>query len=163
MEKYVERAIELGAIDAKIIATKSIVTAAWVRMKCQFGCDDYNTSYCCPPNSPAPEQTRMVLDCYDNALFVHCQKDIAPTPMVATLEREIFLDGYYKALALGCGPCTLCKKCAPNGCIHSHQARPSMEACGIDVFATARNNGFPIEVLKDKSCLENCYGLVLIE
>jgi hypothetical protein len=38
-----------------------------------------------------------------------------------------------------------------------------MEACGIDVFATARANGFPIEVLTDRSCPENCYGLLLIE
>ena len=38
-----------------------------------------------------------------------------------------------------------------------------MEACGIDVFATARANGFPIEVVKDESCEDNYYGLVLIE
>lgn len=38
-----------------------------------------------------------------------------------------------------------------------------MEACGIDVYSTARNNGFPIYVLKSKDEIENCYGLILIE
>lgn len=36
--KYVTRAKELRVKDAKIIPTKSIVTAEWVRIKCQFGC-----------------------------------------------------------------------------------------------------------------------------
>jgi len=38
-----------------------------------------------------------------------------------------------------------------------------MEACGIDAFQTARNNGFPIEVAKSKSSAQNHYGVVLIE
>jgi hypothetical protein len=38
-----------------------------------------------------------------------------------------------------------------------------MEACGIDVFSTAKNNGFPINVLKSKDEVQNYYGLVLIE
>ena len=38
-----------------------------------------------------------------------------------------------------------------------------MEACGIDVFATARANGFPIEVLSDYSAEENFYGVILID
>jgi hypothetical protein len=43
------------------------------------------------------------------------------------------------------------------------KAQPSMESCGIDVFSTARNNGYTIEVLKDHSCRMNRFGLVLIE
>jgi hypothetical protein len=38
-----------------------------------------------------------------------------------------------------------------------------MEACGIDVFATVRANGFPIEVVRDDSSDQNYYGLILIE
>jgi len=78
------------------------------------------------------------------------------------LERGAFLAGWYKSLALGAGPCSLCKECDFEQC-RNEDARPSMEACGIDVFATARANGFPIEVLKDRSSPENCYGLLLIE
>jgi len=38
-----------------------------------------------------------------------------------------------------------------------------MEACGIDVYATARAAGYPIEVVKNRKCEENYYGIVLIE
>lgn len=48
---------------------------------------------------------------------------------------------------------------SPNG----SRARPSMEACGIDVFKTARDNGFPIEVVRTRDEEENIFGLVLVE
>jgi len=48
-------------------------------------------------------------------------------------------------------------------CCHTEQARPSMEACGIDVFKTARTAGYPIEVVKDHNCTQNYYGLLLLE
>ncbi|WP_424357003.1 DUF2284 domain-containing protein [Methanocella sp. MCL-LM] len=38
-----------------------------------------------------------------------------------------------------------------------------MESCGIDVFSTARNNGYTIEVVKDYNDRMNRFGLVLIE
>jgi len=38
-----------------------------------------------------------------------------------------------------------------------------MEASGIDVFATARNAGYPIEVVRDRDCDQNHYGIVMIE
>jgi hypothetical protein len=41
--------------------------------------------------------------------------------------------------------------------------RSFAEAAGIDVYATARGNGFPIEVVRDEGCEQNYYGLVLIE
>jgi len=56
-----------------------------------------------------------------------------------------------------------CSACPGEGCRHPEKARPSMEACGIDVYATARGNGFPIEVVKDETDDQNYYGVVLIE
>jgi hypothetical protein len=38
-----------------------------------------------------------------------------------------------------------------------------MEACGIDVFKTARDNGFPIAVVKTYGEERNIYGLILVE
>jgi hypothetical protein len=38
-----------------------------------------------------------------------------------------------------------------------------MEAAGIDVYQTARNNGFHIEVVTSYECEQNYFGLVLIE
>ena len=166
-DKFIKKAIKLGANDAKIIKTDSVVTSAWVRWKCRYGCDGYNNSLCCPPNTPNYKETRELLDSYQNALLIHCTSDYEhrkdPTEIVATLERDIFLAGYHKAFALGSGPCMLCGECSMDVCRHPENARPSMESCGIDVFTTARNNGYFIEVLKDRSRPMNRYALVLIE
>ena len=84
--------------------------------------------------------------------------------IVVGLEREIFLDGYYKAFGLSAGPCRLCKTCDTNGyCKHPYEARPAMEACGIDVYGTARNCGFELEVVKTEDCPYSYIALVLIE
>lgn len=163
LERFVVRASELGAAEAKVIDPTSITTAPWVRLKCQFGCGAYNTSLCCPPYTPTPEETRRVIDCYRRALLVHCKPGVDVKGLVVTLEREVFLAGYYKALALGCGPCSLCDECNLHSCIHPDRARPAMEACGVDVFATARANGFPLEVVTDVSCNQNYYGVVLVD
>jgi predicted metal-binding protein len=163
LARFIDMAKELGALDAKAIKADTIKTGAWVRMKCHFGCGNYNTSYCCPPHTPTPRETQEVIDCYDTALLVHCQQIGHPTKVVTKLEREIFLAGYYKALAYGSGPCELCEECNIQQCNHPRRSRPSMESCGIDVYATVRANGFPIEVVKDKTCEQNYYGLVLIK
>jgi len=34
-DKYVKKALKLGATDAKIIKPESVVTSAWVRWKCR--------------------------------------------------------------------------------------------------------------------------------
>ena len=78
------------------------------------------------------------------------------------LENMLFFEGYVKAFAMGGGPCSLCDECSVP-CVHPKKARPSMEACGIDVYSTAKAHGFPIEVLKTKTDSVNFYGLVLIE
>ena len=87
------------------------------------------------------------------------------------MERTIFLAGYYKAFAFLCGPCWLCKTCPAIGakrgraaeCRHPDLARPAMEAAGINVFATARAAGLPIEVVRTEECPQNYYALVLVE
>jgi predicted metal-binding protein len=159
----VKKVVSLGAMEAKVVKPSAVVTADWVRLKCQFGCGGYGSSLCCPPNTPTPELTRRTLDGYEAAILAHFGQNAAVSESMASLERAAFLGGYYKALAFGAGPCNLCKSCPEEGCKHPDKARPSMEACGIDVFATARNNGYPIEVVVDDSSEQNYYGLLLIE
>ena len=99
---------------------------------------------------------------YRTAILARFGPGARVTRSMVALEREMFLDGYYRAFAFGAGPCTLCKSCPRDVCEHPEKARPSMEACGIDVFSTARANGFPIEVVLDKSSEQNYYGLLLV-
>jgi len=160
--KYIRQAKSLGALESKIIRAKSIVTAEWVRLKCRFGCDGYGRRLTCPPCSPAPEETRRMLKEYRHALLVHGDEYADIQKIVSALEREIFLDGFHKAFALASGPCQLCERCG-EFCKYPEKARPAMEACGIDVYTTARNNGFPIQVVRKRDCGGDYYGVVLIE
>jgi predicted metal-binding protein len=160
--KYVTRAKKLGAKEAKIVPADSVVTAQWVRAKCQFGCGGYGKSLNCPPHSPTPEQTKNMLTSYEHALLIHGGENTPIGEIVRRLERKIFLDGHYKAFGMGAGPCSLCDEC-PEFCKYPDRARPAMEACGIDVYATVRANGFPIEVLTNEDCAPDYYGMVLIE
>jgi predicted metal-binding protein len=121
------------------------------------------TSLCRPPHTPTYLEMREVIASYQCAILVHCKEIASPASIVCDLGLRIFLTGYHKAFDLGSGPCTLCKKCNLKRCIHTEQVRPSMEACGIDVYATVRANGYPIEVVKDYSDDANYYGIVLIE
>jgi predicted metal-binding protein len=135
-----------------------------VKWKCRYGCDGYGSSLLCPPHSPAPEETRKLLDEYSRGVLVHCDASTSVRPLVAKLERMAFLGGFYKAFGIACGPCQFCPTCAfEKGCRHADQARPAMEACGIDVFQTARAAGLPIEVVTSQSCKQNYYGLLLLE
>ncbi len=134
-------------------------------MKCTFGCPGYGNRLTCPPYAPDPEETAKVVACYKKALLIHGDGHTSVAEVAVALERKAFLDGCYKAFAMGSGPCRLCRTCGVEDeeCRHPYEARPSMEACGIDVFQTARTNGFPIEVVRDESCEENYYGVVLLE
>lgn len=153
----------LGVRTAKIIDPKAVETAPWVRWKCQFGCGGFGSSLVCPPRTPTPEETRRMLNSYKKAILFE-SGGLDTKEIAAKMEREIFLAGYYKALGLGAGPCRLCQTCAfDEGCRHPDEARPAMEACGIDVFATARKHGFTIDVVKTYKDPQHYFGLILIE
>lgn len=162
---YIDKAVKLGAKDAKIIQANSIVTAPWVRIKCQYGCGGYDQCLTCPPYSPTPEMTAQIVKCYKTAILIHGDDHSDMTNVAVELEREVFLDGFHKAFAMGSGPCRLCSICnvSKNECRNPEKSRPAMEACGIDVFQTVRNNGYGIGVVKDHSCGQNYFSLVLIE
>ncbi len=78
------------------------------------------------------------------------------------LEREAVKRGYYLSLGLAAGTCRLCDTCDTSApCKRPYEARPSMEACGIDVVRTAKNVGWklPFPADPDKVLLT---GLVLV-
>jgi predicted metal-binding protein len=97
---------------------------------------------------------------------------------VADLERTAFLAGYYKAFGMNAMPCALCDTCVIEEMHKKDQAvfdldsvkcknkeimRPSMEACGIDVFKTLQNAGFKPRVLKDSKEMVELFGLILLD
>ncbi len=154
LEKYCKEALCDGVTHTKVIHPDSVVTAPWVRLKCLFSCPMGSKSHCCPPQTPTPEQTRAILDSYKRAILFHLavpafgEEHQRLQEMLVKMEGDMFKDGYYKAFVLLAGPCLLCKECGSLQdipCRLPTKARPSMEACGIDVFQTVRNNGFFIQ------------------
>jgi predicted metal-binding protein len=164
LSNLVNLALTMGALDAKLVDTKDIVVRDWVRLKCQYGCGAFGRSLTCPPYSPSPEQMRHILSSYSAAILLRLpDESMASHDLIAKLERSLFLEGYYSAFGLPAGPCERCKKCNLEHCTHPRLARPSMEACGIDVYATARKNGFCIDVRKTTKEKPTYFGLVLVE
>jgi predicted metal-binding protein len=172
-DKFVKKILESGAETAKIVDPKIVVTANWVRMKCQFGCGGYNDRLTCPPFSPTPEYTAKMLTEYKAALiFTYSseneesekKKRRSVRKVLVEVEREMFLDGYYKAFGLSAGPCNYCTHCdVTKPCKYPEEARPSMEASGIDVYQTARNAGIKIEVVRTLKDICTFVSLILIE
>ena len=166
-EQLRKSALKLGARKAKVIRAATIKTAGWVRNKCRFGCSGYGHCLTCPPHTPAPHETRAMLADYKKAILVQVtdKEHAHVSGIVSKLEREAFLAGYHQAFGMGAGPCTICETCDfAGGCRHPEKARPSLEACGIDVFATVRANGLPIETIGDNDYSKaHYYGIVLLE
>ncbi len=163
MEKYFALAKEGGADAAIKISAKSIVTAPWTIYRCQFGCDTYGKSHCCPPYTPKWNETQQMLDAFSYGILFRCHEMALVTPLAVKIARELFIDGYYKTIAFGSGACKKCKKCNIECCNFAGQTVPAMEACGIDVFATVRANGFNLQTLKDRSAEQSHFGLVMVE
>ncbi|MGD0818371.1 MAG: DUF2284 domain-containing protein [Methanomassiliicoccales archaeon] len=81
------------------------------------------------------------------------------------LERDAMMMGHRFALALSGGTCSLCEECAGispgEPCRHPFEARPSMEAVGIDVILTAENAGIGVEFPVKKDPVWT--GMLLVE
>lgn len=165
-----------GYKDYQWIDPKRIVVAQWARMKCMFGCRNYGKCGTCPPNTPSVEECKAFFQAYKaGAVFRFTQKLKKPEDRFAwtkkvnsellKLEREVFLSGYYKAFLLFMDSCHLCESCPgiKQLCKHPKMSRPSPESMAVDVFATVRRLGYPIEVLYDYKQEMNRYAFLLIQ
>ena len=171
-----ERARALGADGACSLRTQDVRTAAWVELKCRYGCPTYGTRLTCPPHGPDVDAFRAVLAEFTHALLVWVEvpgggdeEELKQRrrlhAAVLGLERELFLAGAYRAFGLAQGPCFLCDDdpCPLEGpCRHASRARPSMQACGIDTFATVRAAGLRIGVVVAADADYRLYGLLLL-
>jgi len=162
---WIEDAHQIGFDKISSIPPEQVITAPWVNQKCRFGCRGFAKNLQCPPHTGSADETRKLLECYTTALLVQGQppgRDFHKK--LLELERRTFLRGYHKALVYGAGPCTLCSDCPiDETCRNPEQARPSMEASGIDVYATARSVGWNLDVVQDRNGFVKYIGLLLVE
>ena len=158
---------------------EKIDVAEWVRLKCQFGCCQYGTNWCCPPASPDLEKTNAVLQEYSLALLLigsrQCKnfylsnasrraEQVRTWNEVVRIERKLFLQGYDKAISLVSGACALCKKCTyPKACRFPKERRPPIEAFSIDLIGTLKNLGINTPVAQETSDIFKYYAIILLE
>lgn len=165
-----------GFDDFKWIDPKSIVVARWVRMKCRFGCEDFGRSMSCPPHTPSVDECRRFFDEYSSAVIFHFSgrfddpEDRFPwireiSNRLLSIEREVFLSGMHKAFVMTIDECQKCPECVdkPQDCRHPEGVRPNPEGLAVDLFATVRRHGYPLEVLTDYSQVMNRYALLMVE
>lgn len=171
LEKYRQRALDLGATQAKIISAQEIVVDDRVPLKCQIPrCFGYGAGAHCPPHTLKPAELREILRLYEWAILMI--KEVPPEiivrdkatikervnayqqmfKIVSELESLAFYDGHYLAFGFGAGSCrhTFCgqqENCQAfegKRCRFPLLARPSMEAVGIDVYKMVAQAGWDI-------------------
>jgi predicted metal-binding protein len=179
MDDIVRKAVEVGASDARPIDAQDIVLDERVTLKCRVPlCPDYGRNLMCPPNVPSMDDFRRILSRYRVAILVQVRTPVpahgqghpdwfagarALHQIVNRLESHCFSLGLRFAAGFIGGSCRLCSDCPGpgNACHHAFQARPSMEAIGIDVVATAERAGLPLGFpVRDEVVWT---GLVLLE
>ena len=170
------RALELGASDAAILAPCAVVTAEWVRLKCLYGGCTTGRCLTCPPHSPEPARTRLLLDEYRIVLLLRLDVPAAQAGewlawsrrlagIAVAIERELFLAGRYRSLAIAGGrPCRRAEACGhPEACDARALVRPGPVGCGIDVFATAAEAGWSLGVVHAPDDPYHLFALVLVD
>jgi predicted metal-binding protein len=157
-----------------IVPRKDIVVSQWVRFHCEFGCKNYGKNGSCPPAVPSISECREMMYEYENAIIFHFplrpEDTIDHRKLLLSLyelERAVFLAGYYKAFLLQYSSCILCKNCPAEGarekCVNKMKSRPGADAMGIDIYQTAHNVGYPIQVVKSRDEIMNRYGFLLVD
>lgn len=166
IKKLIGRLMQEGATAARLINVSDIIVDERVRLKCRVPlCNTYGRNLMCPPNVMAVSEFRLALAGYDHAVILQVSAALSDSEgdpysaavrlheLVNTGEREAFESGFRFAAGFIGGCCRLCRKCVAETsgrkCRHPFRARPSMEAMGIDVLATAGRAGlnfkFPVK------------------
>lgn len=171
LERYVQKALDLGATRATILKAEDIPVDERVTLKCQIPrCFGYGVGAHCPPNTLKPAELRDILKKYHWAVLFTI--DVPPGVIVrdrATIKERVaayqqvfqlvsdveslaFYDGHYLAFGFGAGSCRhtfcgeleSCQAMEGKRCRVSLRSRPSMEAVGIDVYQLVARQGWDI-------------------
>ena len=142
---------ELG-VEIRRLSIIDVQVEDWIRLKCQYGCPNYGRRFTCPPYSPEPPAMRAILEGYGTAFLLRYDSPARPreadmevqrdgmeaaVDAFLRLERYTFLNGFPKAFVFGLNHCPDCNVCSVEegvgACKRPQIARPSLEACGINI------------------------------
>ena len=164
IEYLAEKAVALGALEAKILNADKIVFDSRSYLKCRFGCNRWGKYWTCPPNLDiSPEQFMDAFSQYKTAVIIKSVDPKVGQEATLGVEKEAMLSlGCSFAFALVL--CVQCDECAyPDPCEHPHLARPSMDAYGIDIGKTVEPLGFKVELDPEGKLMPAWYSMVLVE
>ena len=159
----IKEALDMGCAKAKVVLTQTISMAHWVKLHCQFGCSQYAKLLTCPPFTPDSDEMAEIIQEYEKALLINTAPNRNVQEIVVRLENSFKKKGFPKAFALGAKPCDLCDPCTVSTfCQYPEKARPTLQACGIDVVTTVDKNGWT-DLAPNKPCSEShAIGMVLL-
>ncbi|MDR0973099.1 MAG: DUF2284 domain-containing protein [Prevotellaceae bacterium] len=163
---YLAKALELGADHAVAFETSQIVFDPRTLIKCMFGCDSWGYEHTCPsrPGALKPWEYQRIFERYSWGIIIHATEKRRSQQVSFAIESQAFTDGYYFAFSLSdCGLCAECSGYDKQPCRFPKKARPAFHSVGIDVFATVRQFGLPIETLSQREEPQNWYSAVFIE
>nr|NJM02290.1 metal-binding protein [Desulfobacula sp.] len=164
MQTYIELALEMKMLHARLISPEDMVFDIRTLLKCRWGCENHdNGSFKCRERGTSFEDRLRMIKAYKNILFIHSHDGGDVSRAGLEIERRAFLDGNHLAFAVRY--CNLCKKCAVDEnlpCVQPEKVRPCEALFGIDVYATAKRHGLPCYPLQHKDEIQNRYGFVCI-
>ena len=165
-EKYqalIEKAVELGATQAKLIDTQNIVFDPRSYLKCRFGCNRWGKFWTCPPHLDiSPEMFMEAFEQYKQAIIIKTTDPKMGQKVAVNIEQEAMLT-HGCSFAFAMALCVQCDECAyPDPCLFPHLARPSMDAYGVDIGKTLEPLGFKVEFDKKGALLPAWYSMVLV-
>ena len=155
----------LGFADAIPFKADDVVFSPFARNKCQYGCQSAYEKTCISNRNMSYDETQAMVGDYRRGLLLCSEPptgDFQRRCLAA--EAEAFKSGFYKAFVFWAGPCSICKTCDPKTpCANPAHHRPSMEGCGIDVYATVNQVGETLHPLRRRGETVKYYGLLLLD
>ena len=190
VRKIAKEIEEKYALKVYLLPAREVVVTWMTVLQCMYGCRVYSSfsrRWSCVPFCPNPDETKKIVSDYKFALILnktykpplfnaswlgfnplrdldqkiwatHCYGEI--NSITLQVERLLMSHGF-DVYAYGMSPCHACIKCSyPKPCKKPDKLRFSADACGIDIYATARKAGANFEVPPRKEI--NLFEIVLI-
>lgn len=173
-QKLARKLIELGASDAKIVPTSSIlVEDRFADMCASPQCPSYGLAPSCPPHVMKPSEFRKLLEQYEYAvafkidtptavLMDDGRHDIARLvhEMSSGIEQLAKENGYPNAKGLAAGSCKMIfcydqPRCAvldgDGDCLFTDSARPSISGLGINFLELGKVVGWQVDIITSET------------
>jgi len=173
MQALADRALAFGFTSAGPLDAATLNPRQEVRDMCAADrCRHYNKSWTCPPACPSLEENRALLAQYKTGILVQTTgtpEDDFDWEGIVEIGRaqsrrfhafhKILRKEFPNLLALGAGVCQLCEACTyPDApCRRPAEAVTSMEAFGLVVSDTCRDNGIKYNYGLGTMTFTGCY------